>query len=563
MHLNLTAQARHSESDLASALAISPDGTQLAYVAVQASPNPGSGDWVDPQTQTHQLVVRKLGQLTPTPLPDTTGGAAPFFSPDGRWIGFYAHGALKKVSSDGGPPVTLCELPKIFGASWGDDGYIYFAMAGAAAIERVPEGGGTPTVVLKAGNGQSAASIRWPQILHGGKTLPFTSAGTSWLTQHYKIEAYSPSTGKRTVVMEEGANARYLPPGYLVFTRGDVLMGATLDPDTLKVTGTPVPLIEGLTRDEWFGSADYALSSTGTLIYLTGGVQTDYRLVSVDMSGKIDPMGAQVRGFEDLSVSPDGKRIATTLDENGGADIWIYNRERDALTRLTQTGNSGDPLWSPDGSRIIYTDPQSLYSVPADAGSPPESMNTGEWAEPDTFTPDGSEFLYSTFSPLTGDTATWLLPMKGGAQRRQMFAGVPDVFDARFSPDGHWVAYASAQSGRSQVYVQAYPGPGERVQVSTDGGGQPLWAPNGSELYFRTPTKFMAAEVKTKPTLSIGKPRLLFEGDFELSHHDYGLLPDGRHFIMIQPVGKTPPAELHVVVNWADELKARLAAVGN
>jgi hypothetical protein len=144
-----------------------------------------------------------------------------------------------------------------------------------AEIRRVPEEGGTPKVVLQAESGEVVGSFRWPQILPGGKTILFTTAGASWLAQHYRTEAYSLNTGKRTVLMEEGANAHYLAPGYLVFTRGDVLMGAPFDADGLKVTGPAVPLIEGITRDEWFGAADYALSSTGTLIYLTGGVQTD------------------------------------------------------------------------------------------------------------------------------------------------------------------------------------------------------------------------------------------------------------------------------------------------
>jgi len=363
--------------------------------------------------------------------------------------------------------------------------------------------------------------------------------------------------------MEESSNVRYLAPGYLVFTRRDVLMGAPFDADNLKVTGPAVPLIAGVTWDEWMGAADYAVSSTGTLIYLTGGVQRDYRLVSVDMAGKVEPVSSLVRGFEDLSLSPDGKRIAATLVENGSADIYVYNRERDALTRLTQKGDCGDPLWSPDGSRILYTNPASLWAGPADGSSPPESLNSGEWAEPDSFTPDGRELLYSTFSPATHEAALWRMSMETGAKPTQMFPGVARVADARFSPDGHSIAYVSAQSGRSQVYLQPYPGPGERVQVSTDGGREPFWAPNGSELYFRTAMKFMSVDVKTKPALAVGKPRVLFEGDFELSHHDYGLLPDGRHFIMIQPVGKVPPGELHVVVNWADELRTRLAAARN
>ncbi len=564
MYLGLAAQARHAEADHASALAISPDGTRVAYMGVaEPAELEKSGDLVAPQAQTFELVVRKLDQMAPTPLPETAGGSAPFFSPDGRWIGFFFRGTLKKISSDGGPIVTVCDVPSILGAFWGDDGFIYFATSGAAEIRRVPEEGGTPRVVVQAASGEAAASFRWPQVLPGGKTVLFTSAGASWLAKHYRTEAYSFSTGKRTVLIDEGANARYLAPGYLVFTRGNVLMGTPFDADALKVTGPAVPLIEGVTRDEWFGSADYALSSTGTLIFLSGGVQTAYRLVSVDLTGKVEPLGTEERGFEDLSDSPDGKRIATTIVENGGADLWIYSRERDALTRLTQAGDCGDPLWSPDGNRIFYTNPSSLYAIAADGSSPPQSLNSGQWAEADSFSPDGAELLYSTFSPATNDAALWLHPMKGSARPKQLFSGVARVTDARISPDGHWIAYVSAQSGRAQIYLEAYPGPGERVQVSTDGGLEPFWAPNGSELFFRTATKFMAVDVKALPALSVGKSRFLFEGEFLLTHHDYGLMPDGRHFVMIQAVGRKPPAELHVVVNWSEELKAQLAAARN
>ncbi len=563
MHLNLAAQPRHAEADKASGVAISQDGTRVAYVAFEGPETGKSGDLVSPQTQTFELVVRKLDQLAPTPLPETAGASAPFFSPDGRWIGFFSGGALKKISSDGGPPVTVCEVSGIVGASWGDDGFIYFAPSGVAEIRRVPEDGGTPKVVVQAGNTEKVASFRWPQILAGGKTVLFTTAGASWLAQHYRTEAYSLATGKRTVVMNEGANARYLASGYLVFTRGEVLMGAPFDAQDLKVTGPAVPLVEGATRDPWFGAADFALSSSGTLIYLTGGVQTAYRLVSVDMAGKVEPLGTQERGFEDLSVSPDGKRIATTIVENASADLWIYNRERDALTRLTQAGDCGDPLWSPDGNRVIYTTPATLYAVAADGSSPPEELNSKQWAEADSFSPDSGELLYSTFSAAANDAALWQLPIKGSAQPKQMFAGVALVVDARFSPDGHWIAYVSAQSGLAQVYLQAFPGLGERVQVSTDGGSEPVWAPDGSHLYFRWADKFMAVDVKTRPALAVSKPQLMFEGDYVLSHHDYGILPDGRHFVMIQPVGKKPPTELHVVVNWSEELKTRLAAARN
>ena len=570
MRLSLAAEVWRAEAEPASAVAISQDGTRVAYVSSQRSQQEGiTGDLVSLAAHPVELVVRRLDQLAPTPLPGTSGAAVPFFSPDGRWIAFFSGGALKKVPADGGPVMTLCDVPSNAGAFWGDDGFIYYAPGGLAEIRRVPEDGGTPKVVVQAGNGEPVAGFYWPQVLPGSKAVLFTSTGVSFLARHSRIEAYSLQTGRRSVLIEEGANARYLAPGYLAFMRGDVLMGAPFDSNGFKVTGPAVPLIEGVTTDPWFGAADYAVSSTGTLLYLTGGVQTAFRLVSVDTKGTVEPLGNQERGFEDLSLSPDGRRIVTTIVENAGADLWIYDRARDALTRLTNTGDCTDPLWSPDGNRVIYSGnglKASLLAMVADGSRPAEPLMSepAMFAEADSFSPDGNELLYSTYSGATNNAAVWLLPLNASPQPKRLFPGAGRVFDARVSPDGRWIAYASAQSGRPQVYVQAFPGSGERVQVSTEGGREPVWAPGGSELYFRNATKFMAVDVKPIPALVVGKPRLLFEGTYRLTHHDYGILPDGRHFILIQPVaGKLMPAELHVVVNWSEELKARLAAAPN
>jgi len=570
MRLSLAAQPFHSEARAGSALAISPDGTRVAYISLQRTQQAGTNeDLIAPAARQVELVTRKFDQSEPTPLPGTTGAAAPFFSPDGRWIGFIAAGALKKVPSDGGPVMTLCDVPSNAGAFWGDDGFIYYALRGVAEIRRVPEEGGASQDVLQAAGGEQEAGFRWPHLLPGGKAVLFTTVGVSYLAKHSRIETYSFSSRQRTVLLDEGANARYLAPGYLVFTRGDVLMGAPFDARGLKVTGPAIPLIEGVTTDPWFGAADYALSSTGTLLYLTGGVQTAFRLVTADASGKAEPLGAQERGFEDLSLSPDGQRIVTTIVENGKADLWIYDRARDALTQLTNGSDCADPLWSPEGTRVICTRTglkATLVALAADGSSPAEPLmpEPTTFVEADSFSPDGGALLYSTFSMAANNAALWLLPLKPSAPPKPLISSTARVFDGSFSPDGRWIAYVSAQSGSPQVYLQAYPGPGERVQASTEGGSEPLWAPNGSELYFRNGSKFMAVDVKLRPALAAGKPRLLFEGNYVQSHHDFALLPDGRHFILIQPVGaKLAPADLHVVVNWSEELKARAAAARN
>ena len=564
VRFTMPGQAWHVEAEPASAVAISPDGTRVAYVSLTGTRLTETSGGLT-VTQPTELIVRRLAESAPIPVPESAGSAAPFFSPDGRWIGFFADGKLQKVPADGGPGLVLCDVPSNAGASWGDDGFIYFATGGQGEILRIAEGGGTPQVVFRAGNGEQVAGFRWPQVLPGGSAVLFTTFGVQYLATQYRMEAYSLKTGRRKVLVDRGANARYLAPGYLVFTRNNVLMGAPFDAREVRITGPANPLVAGVTADAWNGSADYAVSSTGTLLYLTGGVETAYRLMVVDRHGAAEPLGKAQRGFEDLSVSPDGKHVAATIVENAGADVWIYDTGRDVLARLTDSGTCSDPLWAPYGNRVTYscTTPDArLFISAADGSSPAERLLAAPSAEANSFSADGRRLLYSTFSVATNDAALWVLPLEGDRRPLAIFPGTARVPDARFSPDGRWIAYVSAQSGRKQVFVQAYPGPGERVQVSTEGGDEPIWAPGGSELFFRNGAKLMAVDVKLSPVLDVGKARELFEGTYRLSHHGYDILPDGRHFVMIQPAGGAQSqGELQVVLNWSDELRPRLLAV--
>ncbi|HTX35877.1 MAG TPA: protein kinase [Bryobacteraceae bacterium] len=564
IRFTLPAPAWHVESEPASAVAISPDGTRIAYVSLSDSRLTGTnGSLV--VAQPTQLVVKRLAGAAPTSIPGSAGAEAPFFSPDGRWIGFFQDGMLKKVSADGGPVLVLCEVTRNVGASWAENGFIYFAANGVGEILRVAEGGGTPQAVVRASSGERVAGFRWPQVLPGGTTVLFTTFGVDFLARQYRIEAYSFNTGQRRVLVDQGANARYLAPGYLVFTRDKVLMAAPFDAKDVRITGPAIPVVDGITADDWNGAADFAVSSTGALLYLTGGVEKAYRLVQVDRHGAGEPLGKWQRGFEDLSISPDGKHLAATIVENAGADVWIYDMGRDVLARLTDSGNCSDPLWPPSGNHVVYScsSPEArLFTAASDGSSPAEPLLTAPAAEADSFSPNGRRLLYSTFSLARNDAALWILPLEGDRQPISIFPSSARVPDARFSPDGHWIAYVSTQAGRIQVYVQSYPAPGERMQVSTDGGEEPIWAPDGSELYFRNDAKVMGVDVKFKPALDVGKPHELFEGTYRLSHHGYGIQPDGRHFIMIQPVGGAQSrGELQVVLNWSDELKQRLAAL--
>ena len=563
IRFTLPGQAWHVESEPASAVAISPDGSRVAYVSLTGARLTATSGGLT-VAQPTELMVKRLAGGAPIPAQGAAGAAAPFFSPDGRWIGFFADGKLKKVSSDGGPALDLCDVPSNAGASWGADGFIYFSAGGQGEILRIPEGGGAPQVVVRAAAGERVAGFRWPQILPGGNAVLFTTFGVEYLARQYRIEACSLKTGRREVLVERGANARYLAPGYLVFTRNNVLMGAPFDAGNARITGPAIPLLAGVTSDAWNGSADFAVSSTGTLLYFTGGVETAYRLVLVDRHGAAEPLGKTQRGFEDLSVSPDGKHVAATIVENAGADVWIYDTGRDVLARLTDSGNCSDPLWAPYGNRVTYgcSSPDArLFTAAADGSSPPEPLLAAPSAEANSFSPDGRRLLYSTFSVATNDAALWVLPLEGDRRPMAIFPGSARVPDARFSPDGRWIAYVSAQSGRKQVFVQAYPGPEPRVQVSTEGGDEPIWAPGGSELFFRNGPKMLAVDLKLGPALDVGMARELFEGAYRISHHGYAILPDGRHFIMIQPAGGAQAqGELQVVLNWPDELKPRFPA---
>ncbi len=559
MRLTAPAQVWHGEAESASAVGISPDGIRMVYVSLVNNQSAGTSGGLVVAQPTH-LVVRRLDEASVVPLAETTGGAAPFFSPDDLWIGFFADGKLKKVSVEGGPATVLCDAASNAGASWGDDGFIYFAPDGIAEVLRVREDGGTPKVVVKASSEEQVVSFHWPQILPGGKLLVFTTFSIPYQTRHYPIEMYSIKTGQRRVLIDEGGNARYLASGYLVFTRSDVLMAARFDGKDSSMPGPAITLAEGVTADPWNGSADYGVSSTGTLLYLTGGVQTSYRLVR--RKGAAQPLGKWERGFEDVSVSPDGKQVVTTIVENAAADVWIYSNPRDALTGLTSRGDCSDPLWWPDGRRVVYTCGEELFTMGAAGSGPVEPLLRASSAEPDSFSPDGRELLYSVFSAARNEAALWVVPLAADRQPKLLLPAVSRVADARFSPDGHWIAYVSAESGREQVYAQVYPDPGMRVQVSTDGGNQPIWARSGRELFFRNGAKLMAVDVKLDAELGMGKAHELFEGRYRLSHHGYDVLPDGQHFVMIQPSGEAQvPAELQVVANWSEELKKRVPAV--
>jgi len=533
---------------LDSAIAISPDGTRLVYAAGTSN-------------LSTQLYIRQMDGLEARPIPGTEGGGNPFFSPDGQWIGFATFGELMKVSLSGGAPVSLgpVNFAGFSGASWGSQGRIAVVPQAGSPIQQIPDTGGNLQPLTRLEKGE--AGHRWPEFLPDGKSVLFTvGAGTAT-----KIAVQSLGSGEHRDLIAAGDFPRYAFSGHLVYLQGANLMAVPFDPQRLAITGAAVPVIEGVQAAS--GGAAYSISSTGTLIYIPGSAQAaGLKLVWVDRKGIEQPVNAPPHNYVLPKVSPDGKHVAAGIEE-ADSQIWVYDLGRDTLTRLTFEGSSNiDPVWTPDGKRIVFKGTGNrLFWQPADGSAGAEALTGSELAAnnvPGSWTPDGQVLTFMEINPDTGYDV-YTLSLKDG--KPQPFLRTPSVETApRFSPDGRFIAYASDESGRIEIYVRSYPGPGGKWQISSEGGSEPVWNPKGGELFYRAGNKMMAVDVTVQPTFSAGKPRTLFEGPYlptPRSFPDYDVSPDGQRFLMLKPSEQTSSlTQIVVVQNWFEELKQKVPA---
>jgi Tol biopolymer transport system component len=532
-----------------SALAISPDGMRLVYAA-------------GPGNLTTRLYVRAMDGLEARPIPGTEGGANPFFSPDGQRIGFITNaGKLVTVPLSGGAPVSLADVrfPGFSGASWGSQGLVAFVPQGAGPILQVSETGGEPKPLTRLEKREFAHGD--PELLPGGKGVVFTATVSVTASN---IIAQSLTTGERRDLTQTGSHPRYAPSGHLIYAQGGNLMAAPFDPQRLAITGAPVPVVQGVLSAG--GVAQYSFSSTGSLVYVPGSVQgAQLKLVWVDRKGAEQPLAAPAHNYVLPKVSPDGKSVAVGIEE-ADSQIWLYDLNRETLTRLTFEGGTNiDPLWTPDGRRIVFKGAANrLFWQPADGSGSAEPLTSSELAGnnvPASWSPDGQVLAFMEINPDTGyDIFT--LPLK--ESKAQPFLRTPSIETApRFSPDGRFIAYSSDESGRVEVYVRPYPGPGGKWQISTEGGMEPVWNPKGRELFYRSGNKMMTVEVATQPAFSAGKPKLLFEGPYTptpRSFPDYDVSPDGQRFLMLKASeqAQAAPTQINVVLNWFEELKQKV-----
>ena len=535
------------------ALAISPDGRHFVYRGV------GEGG--------RQLYLRSLDDFVDKPIPGTEGySGSPFFSPDGKSIGFFADNKLKKTSLAGGSPITLCDaLSGGRSGDWFEDTIVFGAtLPSGRGLYQVSANGGEPEMLATVNSDEGEGAYSDPDFLPDGKDFLFNIR----LDTGFQTALLSLETGEQKVLLENARQARYLSTGHLVYeqSRTGNLMVVPFDLAALEETGDSVPVVQGV-RQSPVGSVDYAISDNGTLVYVpstsTGGFRLT--LVWVDRQGQATPLIEDRQVYFGPRLSPDGQRVAVEVrsDVNQGGDIWIYDIGHGTRMRLTVEGTNQSPVWTPDGTRVTFNSirdgPRDLYWKPADGSGQAEPLLKSENAlVPASRSPDG-ELL--AFYDTSGARDIWVLPREGDAS-----PFVATAFDERssmFSPDGRWLAYVSDESGRDEVYVQPYPGPGGKWPISTEGGTEPRWSADGRELFYRLGDKMMVVEVQSEPAFTSGRPQLVFEGPYLLgtSVANYDISPDGQRFLMIK-VEEGQQDQINVVLNWFEELK-RLVPIDN
>jgi serine/threonine protein kinase/Tol biopolymer transport system component len=539
-------------------LAMSPDGRWLVFVGEKD----GSS----------QLYRRDLEQFDAIPIPATEGGYHPFFSPDGRWVGFFADGKLKKIPLAGGPPQIIAEAPSPFGTSWGPDGTIVFNRRFGEGLWRVPSAGGTPEVLTTPDLERGESWFVWPESLPDGQSVLFTNT-RGFTVDEAQIEVLDLESHARKTVIEDGSYARYVPTGHLVFGHGAGIHVAPFDAERREVTGPSVPVPEPIFYDFENGLPHLALSTAGSLAFVPGAGSPRRQLVSVDLEGRETPLIEARRSFAYPRFSPDGERLAFNTTEPGDTNIWVLNLSTGTQTKLTLEGSNNFPVWTPDGERVTFRSRRGgvsgIYWKRADGSGESEPLvltgKVGETFIPNSWSPDGNTLVFQRLTPAEAEIQSdlWIATRDGDREPLPLVATGALEGGAAVSPDGRWLAYKSNESGRYEIYVQPFPGGGERHQVSTDGALPPVWSKDGQTVFFQTEDQVLAVPISTSPRFRAEAPRVLLDAEYDMgtyrTHPNFDIAPDGKSFVMVKPDEDWGRAtEVKVILNWFEELK-RLA----
>jgi eukaryotic-like serine/threonine-protein kinase len=541
----------------AQSMAVAPDGHTLAVVGK-----------LEPE-RAKMLWLYEVGARRARSLPGTESAVFPFWSPDGKSLGFFADGKLKKLDIAGGPVQTICDAPSGRGGTWNKDGVIIFTPSGQLAdgLYKVSANGGTATRITVPDASRGEDSHRWPMFLPDQKHFLYLAANVSGKTEPDAIFVGALNSAEKTFVIKATANAVYVASGYLLFYRDKTLFAQRFDPAKLQLTGEAMPIVTDLSYLPRIVHAAYAVSDTGLLVAQSGSGVALSRLVWYDRKGNETGAASKLDVYSNVELAPDGKTVAVdkTDEESTNADIFTYDVQRDAMRRLTfNPAIDAMPIWSPDGKRILFTSSRNqifgIFIKNAD-GSQEEKLleidNSDKFDRyPYDWSRDGKYILY------TRGTELWVATMLELTARP--FVVSPGMIrNGQFSPDGKWVAYASNESGKFEIYVTSFPGAQGKWQISTAGGTQPRWRGDTKELFYIAPDgKIMAVPVTAGATFDAGAPTALFQAHarefFATSEQvSYDASKDGQRFLINTQVKNADTHPMSVILNWDADLKKK------
>jgi serine/threonine protein kinase len=545
------------------ALLLSPDGNHIVSSLVVSGKT--------------KLFDRPLAASAVHPIEGTGGAVDPFFSPNGEWLGFFANGWLKKVPLKGGATETICKAENPRGGVWSSDGNIIFTPSAVTPLYRVSASGGEAEAVSTIDRVAHERSHRWPDVLPGGKAILMTvvyDVGNP--LDNANIAVLDLKTHKHKILIKGGAFARYLPAGYIVYGRANALVAVPFSLNALEVTGSPVTMLENVMTTASNAKVQFSLSLDGDLVYLEGR-SDDIRdaaqpLVWLDRQGTERPLTEARQRFSKPRLTADGRTVFVEVADPEAA-IWAYDVKRGTLTRVTHGGVSYGPVPSPDGTRVAYRATRDSVAgalfARVDGSGEQRLTSTQQIDIPTSWSPDGKLLALTSFGE-SGNYDVRLISVEGDHTPQMFVQGPFNAGAARFSPNGHWVAYVSDESGNNEVYVRPYP-EGTRVQISASGGTQPVWSSDGRELFFRNGDELLAVSITPGPTFSAGKPQVLFSRSMQVDSSggayrgflaDYDVANDGRRFVFpkYNPKSSNAP-RARIILGWSAELK-RLAGTG-
>ena len=570
----------HRTSDLSSflpTLAISSDGSTIAF----------SGRNED---NVNQIFLRRRNSTEVIPVSGTLGGEQPRFSPDGKWLTYGTGSSFCKTSVLGGPTTIISEEPRTPGHTWLSDDQIVYCTYDDGKSWIVPAAGGTPKQFVPDEIQPEHAALSWPETLPGGNAVLF-DMHYQGSNEQRSIVVYDLTTGRLKTLVEQGAYPRYAKSGHLLYVHETTLMAAPFDASALELTGPSTPFRSDFKMTSFAGASDYAIADDGTLISLANKDVPGLMPTRIDLKGVSQPATSHKQPFNWIRLAPDGMKAAVIISEGSvfETSLWLLDFERDLLTLLTpEQGNQYYPIFSPDSQWLYYTqwisgrvEYEGLYRRRVDGSGGPEKLkiNTTRSLDEnriflDNFSPDG-RILYLSISTdsfkgdLNEPMDVYTLTLDDQLKLEPLIATPANEYFAAPSPDGRWLAYTSDESGISQVYIRPIDGRGARVQVSRDGGMNPLWSPDGSTMYFRTESRMIRAalisvndEPDSASVLRVGDISDLFI--HTSPHRNFDLYPDGEHFLMLisgineEAVERT---EIRITLNFSEELK-RLAPTG-